>query len=89
MIIEGRIGFLPLIGRPSFDELGMLRIDETRGLKEPNKAMKKVQNENPELKKILHRYAPLTSMDTCLHKKVLIRAQTRFKLSKIVHQCKV
>ena len=34
----------------------MLKIDETGGLKEPNKAVKKIENENPELEKILNRY---------------------------------
>ena len=55
-VVKGKIDSLPLLGRPSLDELGMLKIDETGGLKEPNKAVKKIENENPELEKILNRY---------------------------------
>ena len=56
MVLKTKINSLPLLGRPSLDELGMLKIDETGGLKEPNKAVKKIENENPELEKILDRY---------------------------------
>ena len=42
-----------ILGRRSLDKLGMLKIDETGGLKRPNKAVKKIKNENPELEKIL------------------------------------
>ena len=38
VVVQGKIDSLPLLGRPSLDELGMLKIDETGGLKEPNKA---------------------------------------------------
>ena len=37
----------------------MLKIDETGGLKRPNKEVKKIENENPELEKILDRYKNL------------------------------
>lgn len=57
MFVKGKIDSLPLLGRPSLDELGMLRIDETGGLKEPNKAVKKIENENPELEEILDRFS--------------------------------
>ena len=59
MVVKGEIDSLPLLGRPSLDELGMLKIDETGRLKEPNKAVKKIENEHPELEKILHRYKNL------------------------------
>ena len=57
--VNGKINSLPLLGRPSLDELGMLQIYETGGLKEPNKAVKKIENENPELEKILDQYKNL------------------------------
>ena len=59
VVVKGKIDSLPLLGRPSLDELGMLKIDETGGLKEPNKAVKKIENKNPELEKILDRYKNL------------------------------
>ena len=59
MGVKGKINSLPLLGRPSLDELGMLQIYETGGLKEPNKAVKKIENENPELEKILDQYKNL------------------------------
>ena len=59
VVVKGEIDSLPLLGRPSLHELGMLKIDETGGLKEPNKAVKKIENEHPELEKILHRYKNL------------------------------
>jgi len=59
VVVKGKIDSLPLLGRPSLDELGMLNIDETGGLKEPNKAVKKIENGHPELEKILHRYKNL------------------------------
>ena len=59
VVVQGKIDSLPLLGRPSLDELGMLKIDETGRLKEPNKAVKKIENENPELEKILNRYKNL------------------------------
>ena len=59
VVVKGKINSLPLLGRPHLDELGMLKIDETGGLKEPNKAVKKIENENPELEKILDRYKNL------------------------------
>lgn len=49
VVIKGKIDSLPLLRRPSLDVLGMLKIDETGRLKEPNKAVKNVQNKNPEL----------------------------------------
>ena len=33
VVVKGKIDSLPLLGRPSLDELGMLKIDETGGLK--------------------------------------------------------
>jgi len=59
LVVKGKIDSLPLLGRPSLDELGMLKIDETGGLKETNKAVKKIENEHPELETILHRYQNL------------------------------
>ena len=59
VVVKGKIDSLPLLGRPSLDELGMLKIDETGRLKEPDKAVKKIKNENPELEKILDRYKNL------------------------------
>ena len=59
VVVKGKIDSLPLLGRPSLDELGMLKIDETGGLKDRNKAVKKIKNEHPELEKILHRYKNL------------------------------
>ena len=44
---------LLLLRRSSLDKVGMLKIDETGGLKEPNKDVKKIENEHPELEKIL------------------------------------
>ena len=49
VVVKGKLDSLPLLGRPSLDELGMLKIDETGGLKEPNKAVKKTETENHEL----------------------------------------
>ena len=37
----------------------MLKIDETAGLKRSNKAVKKIEHENPELEEILDRYKNL------------------------------
>ncbi|CAB4037535.1 Hypothetical predicted protein [Paramuricea clavata] len=37
VIIKGKINSLPLIGRTTLEELGMVKIDETGRLKEPNK----------------------------------------------------
>ena len=59
MVAKGKIDSLPLLGRPSLDELGMFKIDETGRLKSPNKAMKKIENENPELEEILDWYKNL------------------------------
>ena len=59
VVVKGKLDSLPLLGRPSLDELGMLKIDETGGLKEPNKAVKKTETANPELEKILDRYKNL------------------------------
>ena len=59
MVVKGNIDSLPLLGRPSLDELGMFKIDETSRLKSPNKAMKKIENENPELEEILDWYKNL------------------------------
>ena len=59
VVIQGKIDSLPLLGRPSLDELGMLKIDETGGLKEPNQVVKKIENEHLDLKKMLHRYQNL------------------------------
>ena len=59
VVAKGKIDSLPLLGRPSLDELGMFKIDETGRLKSPNKAMKKIENENPELEEILDWYKNL------------------------------
>ena len=59
VVVKGKIDSLRLLIRPSLDELSMLKIDETGGLKEPNKAVKKIENENPQLEKILDRYKNL------------------------------
>jgi hypothetical protein len=37
VIIKGKINSLPLLGRTTLEELGMVKIDETGRLKEPNK----------------------------------------------------
>lgn len=37
VVVKGKIDSLPLLGRPSLDELGMLKIDETGRLKSPTK----------------------------------------------------
>ena len=55
VVVKRKIDSLLLLGRPSLDELGMLKIDETGELKEPNNAVKKIENENPEQEKILNR----------------------------------
>ena len=41
VVIKGKIDSLPLLRRPRLDELRMLKIDATGGLKEPNKAVNK------------------------------------------------
>ena len=58
VVVQGKIDYLPLLGRPSLDELGMPKIDETGGLKEPNKTVK-IGNEHPMLEKIIYRYQNL------------------------------
>ena len=57
--IKGKIDSLPLLGRPGLDELGMPKIDETGRLREPNKTVKKVEDGDPELEKILNRHKTL------------------------------
>jgi len=37
VVVKGKIDSLPLLGRPSLDELGMLKIDETGRLKNQTK----------------------------------------------------
>ena len=59
VVVKGKINSLPLLGRPSLDEVGMLKIDATGGLKEPNKTVKKIENETRQLEKILDRYKNL------------------------------
>lgn len=59
VVVQGKIDYLPLLGRPSLDELSMPKIDETGGLKEPNKTVKKIGNEHPMLEKIIYRYQNL------------------------------
>ena len=59
VVVQGKIDSLPLIGRPSLDELGMLKIDETGGLKEPNKEVEKIENQHPELEQTLPHYQNL------------------------------
>lgn len=46
VVVKGKIDCLPLHGRPSLGELCMLKIDETGGLKEPNKTVNKVRQGN-------------------------------------------
>ena len=37
VIVEGKINSLPLLGRTTLEELGMMKIDVKGRLKEPNK----------------------------------------------------
>ena len=64
VIIKGMMDSIPLIGRPTLEDLGMIKIDETGGLKEPNNnrsqeiaKIKKVQGNQGNLDKILHWYS--------------------------------
>lgn len=43
IIIEGKIDSPPLIGRPTLEELGVILIDETGGLREPNEEIKSIK----------------------------------------------
>ena len=60
IIIEGKIDSPPLIGRPTLEELGMILIDETGGLREPNKEVKSIKKTetsgNTKLDIILDRF---------------------------------
>lgn len=51
VVVKWNTDSLPLLERSSLDELGMLKIDESGRLKRPNKAIKKIENENPEQRK--------------------------------------
>ena len=56
-IIQGTIDSLPLLGRQTLEELGMIQFDATGGLKEPNRdelqKIHKIQTGNEDLNKIL------------------------------------
>ena len=58
VIIKGTMDSIPLIGRPTLEDLGMIKMDETGGLKEPNNSrseeiarIKKVQGNQGNLTK--------------------------------------
>ena len=40
---------LPLLGRPTLGELGILKIDQTGGLRTPNKAVRKAKETNNDI----------------------------------------
>ena len=56
-IIQGTIDSLPLLGRQTLEELGMIQFDATGGLKEPNRdelqKIHKIHTGNEDLNKIL------------------------------------
>ena len=80
VVITGKIGFLLVLGRPSFGELGMLK---THGsVNEPNKEVRKFQNKNPELKKILHRHKPEKKTGTKIYFKKIARQEQTAKVNK-------
>ena len=55
MVVKGKIDSLPFLRRASLDELGMLKIDETGGLKEPTKAVKKIENSERKMRTLSER----------------------------------
>ena len=59
-VIQGKIDSLPLLGRQTLEDLGMIKFDATGGLKGPNrdkiKTINKVETGNKELDIILHQY---------------------------------
>ncbi len=62
VIVEGKINSLPLIGRATLEELGMVKIDESGRLKEPNKPIqniRKLQQTTPSVEEILEPYQDL------------------------------
>ncbi|KAK3753779.1 hypothetical protein QZH41_014237, partial [Actinostola sp. cb2023] len=61
VIIKGKIDSPALLGRETLEELGMVLIDTTGGLKSPNKSIKNVNQQKPDdndikLDEILNRY---------------------------------
>ena len=61
VIVKGQIDSPPLIGRATLEDLGMVMIDETGGLKSPNKIVKSISKQEPEtgsaeLSEILDKY---------------------------------
>ena len=64
VIIKGMMDSIPLFSRSTLEDLGMIKIDKTGGLKEPNNSrseeiarIKKVQGNQGNLKKIIDRYS--------------------------------
>lgn len=64
VIIKGMMDSIPLFSRSTLEDLGMIKIDKTGGLKEPNNSrseeiarIKKVQGNQGNLNKIIHRYS--------------------------------
>ena len=59
VVIEGTMDSLPLLGRPTLGELGMLKIDPTGGLRKPNKAVKHLHSRSTELNNLLQKHQNL------------------------------
>ena len=64
VIVEGKINSLPLLGRTTLEELGMVKIDVKGRLKEPNKPsgssnVRKLQETQPGIDELLKRYQHL------------------------------
>ena len=64
VIIKGKINSLPLLGRTTLEELGMVKIDETGRLKEPNKPsstcnIRKLQETQSSVDELLKPYQDL------------------------------
>ena len=64
VIVQGRINSLPLLGRTTLEELGMVKIDETGRFKEPNKPIsicnvRKLQETQPGIDELLRPYQDL------------------------------
>ncbi|KAL9972245.1 hypothetical protein ACROYT_G018516 [Oculina patagonica] len=59
-VIQGKIDSLPLLGRQTLEELGMIKFDANGGLKEPNRdetqTINKVQTGNENLDQILLKF---------------------------------
>ena len=49
VVIEETNDSLPLLGRPTLGELGILKIDQTGGLRTPNKAVRKAKETNNDI----------------------------------------